>query len=940
LVAAFGLDPVEDAPRRAAHAAIAIRNPAARARAQNDRVAVKVAIHAGGFEVGVGVGGGVPEIDLETKHAAWGTLEGLLARADSDTIVVSTGAAPFLDRWFHLTPIASGLAYRLVGQERPGFGVGRRVSKFVGRRQHLDLLGDHLRMAIGGRGQVIGIVGEAGIGKSRLISEFRRGLAGGPASYQEGTCLSYASATPYLPIVAILRQVCGIDESDRAETITAKVSATLDGMGIAVDASAPYLLQLFGLRDAADTLGSLAPEAVKLRTIEVLRQMILAASRQRPLVFVVEDLHWIDKTTEEVFASLVTDVPGAAVLVVATYRPGYRPPWSGQSFASQMSLAPLSPEEGLVMARSLLPPDVADPLARTIRDKADGNPFFLEELCNAAGAPGQLEAVPDTIEAVLLARIDGLPAEAKTVLQAAAVLGREFSLPLLRAIWDGAGSLDAHLALLTEREFLYQRVMGGMPAYVFKHALTQDVAYGSLSGARRQASHAAAGAALESLFDGRLEEAYDRLAHHYAKTGDAEKAALYLDRSADKAARGDAHDEAVHAWTSALEHVARLPVEVRDRRHLEIVLKQPYSLLRLGRIHAISAQLLQERERLERLHDPALAARYYYLLARAHIFSGHDLAVGYARRSIAAAEHCGDDAIRGKAHGVLALAGALSSEAAQGIAHGDRAVALLQSLKDPSGLCYAYWALGLCRSQTGDFEAALMAEKRAMAIAVEIGDQPLEAYAIWVTGMVHAAGGDGEQGIAECRRAVAKSRDPFNAAIISGFLGFAYLQDGQPRPAIETLEPAIAFLRQAGFPAMDAWFTAFLAEAYRLQGDLDRAESLAAEALHISAEANFRVAAGWAHQTLGRSAQTRGDVPTAAAHFGDALAVFVATQSRYEWGRTQIDLATAAQGRGDSAAAKGHLQEARALFERLRLPRYQERATALAADWSIRLDPT
>src|SRR6266850_3928464 len=701
LVAAFGLDPVEDAPRRAVHAAIAIRNPAARARAEGEAASVMLAVHVGRFEVGFGAG--PPEVELDAKHTAWAILETLLAHADPDTVIVSEAAAMFLERRFHLERIESARpAYRLVGHERPGFGIGRRIPAFIGRRQHLDLLGAHLRMATSGSGQVIGIVGDAGIGKSRLIREFRQSLAGSPAVYREGTCFSYASAIPYLPLIAILRQTCGIGDADRAEAISAKVRRSLAELGMSADAGAPYLLQLFGVREGTEMLASLTPEAVRLRTVDTLRQMILISSRQQPIVFAVEDLHWIDKTSEDVLASLVTDVPGAAVMVVATYRPGYRPPWSGQSFASQISLAPLSPDDSLSMVRALLPPGIPDTLARTIRDKAEGNPFFLEELCNAIEANGQLEsmpAVPDTIEAVLLARIDGIPDAPKSVLQTAAVLGREFSLPLLQATWDGAGALDAHLRLLTAREFLYQRVVGGAPAYVFKHALTQDVAYASLAPARRRTLHAAAGHALESLFADRLEEAYDRLAHHYAKTDDAEKAVRYLDHFAGKAARADAHDEAVQAWTEALQHVERLPAAVRDRRHLEIVLRQPYSLLRLGQIHAISAQLLQERERLERLQDAPLAATYYYLLARAHIFSGHDLAVGYARRSIAAAERCGDEVIMGKAYGVLALAGALSSEAARGIEDGHRAVALLEKSKDQAGLCYAYWALGLCCSR-------------------------------------------------------------------------------------------------------------------------------------------------------------------------------------------------------------------------------------------------
>jgi hypothetical protein len=429
---------------------------------------------------------------------------------------------------------------------------------------------------------------------------------------------------------------------------------------------------------------------------------------------------------------------------------------------------------------------------------------------------------------VLLARIERLEDGPRSVLQTASVLGREFSSRLLHALWVGAGALDVHLDLLTRLEFLYQRAAGAELVYVFKHALTQEVAYASLPPPRCQAIHAAAGRALETLFADRLEEVYDRLAYHYAKTQDAAKAVEYLSRFAEKAARGYAHEEALQAWKEALQHVERLPTDVRDRRHLELVLHLPYSLLPLGRIEETCTILLRERERLERLHDPALAAHYYFILGRAYIFGAHDLAAENARRAIAEAERCGDEAAMGKAYSVLTLAAGLSGQASRGIEDGHRAVALLEKTKERSWLCYAYWALGLCCAQTGAFEEALTAEGRALAIAQATGDHQ-EAYATWVMGIVHAAMGEWEQGVAECQRAVEKTRDALNRAIAMGHLGYAYLEKGDAQQAILTLEQSTPFLHRFGFRSFEGWFTALLAEAYRLQGDLDRAAVLAGQ---------------------------------------------------------------------------------------------------------------
>jgi len=944
LMAVFGLDPIEDASRRAAHTAMAVQKAGERAQREGEAPGIKLAIHVG--EALVGYGAGSVEIDLNAKHEAWTILESLLVRAETNTVVVSEPAILFLERRFDLVPLdpiagVAGRAYRLTGRERPGLDVGRRMARFVGRRLNLELLHSHLASVLRGQGQIVGIAGDAGIGKSRLVAEFRESLVGQPVTYREGACLSYGSAIPYLPVLDILRQDCGIAESDTAGTIREKVRRSLEAVGMDAQESAPYLLQLLGVRDGTERLATLTPEAIKLRTLETLRRIALNASRQRPIVFVVEDLHWIDKTSEELFTALIGDLPGERIMFVSTYRPGYPPPWIAKSYASQMALQPLSPEDSLAMIRSLFPGEVYETLARLILEKAEGNPFFIEELCRTLeehGDVGTLPSVPGTIEQVLLARIERLPAEPKRLLQTASVLGREFSARLLGAIDEGLGPVDAHLGLLSSLEFLFQRTAAKEPVYVFKHALTQQVAYASLPLARRRALHAAAGRALEAEFADRLDEAYDSLAYHYSNTEDAAKAVEYLSRFAEKAARADAHGEAIQAWEKALKHVEGLPAEVRDHRHMELALRLPSSLLPLGRVADICSFLLQERDRLERLHDSALAARYYFLLARAYMLGNHALVAENARRAIAEAEQCGDNATMSGAYGVLAVACALSGQAAHGIECGQRAVMLLEKAPDQWLLCYAYWALGLCYSQTSAFQDAVVAERQALAIAEAIGDQPLETSATWVVGIIHAVMGEWDQGIAECQRAVQRARDVLYRAIATGFLGFAYLEKGKAQPAIAALEESIPLLHQFGLRAFEGWFTTFLAESHRLEGRLDRADALAGAGLRIATEANFCVAVGWAHLALGRIAAARSDLPAAAARLDEALATFTTTHSRYECARTHMDLAAVGWAHGDGDAASRHLATARGLFQELGVPRYCERVERLAADWGISLE--
>jgi hypothetical protein len=407
IVASFGLDPVEDAPIRAALAAMAAR----KAMASPEHGAgsrIVAAVHVGAIGIGRGVDSRT-EIDSEHFRAAGRILDGLLGRAAPDTIATSVDAARFLARRFALERRPSGTG------NAPGFFVVEatreavppefhgRPSRFVGRAGELAFLAQAVAQIKGGRGQVIGVMGEPGVGKSRLVYEFRQGLSGRRVTYLEGRCLSYGIAIPYLPILDILRGACGIVESDGSETIRLKLQASLRETGIEPDHALPYLLRLLGVKEGTESLAAVGGETIKSRTFGILRRMILGASRRHPIVLAVEDLHWVDKTSEEYLASLAEDLGAAAIMLLATYRPGYRSPWIEHSHASQIALRPLTQQDSLTIVQSVLQvDDVAAPLAEAILRKGEGNPFVLEELARSASEhgdrdPSRLE-LPDTIQ--------------------------------------------------------------------------------------------------------------------------------------------------------------------------------------------------------------------------------------------------------------------------------------------------------------------------------------------------------------------------------------------------------------------------------------------------------------------------------------------------------------------------------------------------------------
>jgi class 3 adenylate cyclase/tetratricopeptide (TPR) repeat protein len=531
-----------------------------------------------GLNSGLVVVGSIGD-NLRMDYSAIGDTTNLAARlqqlAEPGTILVSESTTRLVQGAVRLEALApvevKGKTepvpiYKVIGtlpRRSPIASRSERIlSPFVGRERELATLEALFTQVEAGQGQVVGIVAEAGGGKSRLLYEFRQRLQDKRVTYLEGRCLSYGSTIPYHPLIDVLRHNCSISETDSPEAITEKVRLALHEVGIDAEESAPYLLQLLGVKEGTERLTMFTPEAIRTRTFDTLKQMSLKGSQRRPLLFEIEDVHWIDKTSETYLASLVESLPGAAILLLTTYRPGYQPSWLAKSYATQIALRSLVAHDGFRVVRSVAQHHALPaPLGQMIVDKAEGNPFFLEELTRAVIEHEDVQteiAVPDTIQGVLSARIDRLPEAHKRLLQIASVLGREFAPRLLQALWEEPTPLGPLLLDLERLEFLYEQTGADEPLYVFKHALTQEVAYESLLTTRRQVLHAAAGHAIEQLYTDWLTEHYEELAHHFTRGEVWKKAFDYLTKSGDKARQSDANQEAITFYTQAIEVGQRL----------------------------------------------------------------------------------------------------------------------------------------------------------------------------------------------------------------------------------------------------------------------------------------------------------------------------------------------------------------------------------------------
>src|SRR5712691_6876265 len=453
----------------------------------------------------------------------------------------------------------------------------RGLSPFVGREREMTTLHALLTQVEAGRGQVVGVVGEAGIGKSRLVAEFSQSLEGRRLTYLTGRCLSYGSATPYLPLLDLLRHNCGITEADGPEDITAKVHRGLQEVDMPPETWAPVFLPLLGVQEGLDQLTALSPEARRARILTAFTQLSLNGSRERPLVLEIEDLHWIDASSEECLAALVERMAGASLLLLVTSRPGYRPAWIDKSYVTQAALQPLSAEESLRVVQAVLPTEGLSTLAVSrLLAKAEGNPFFLEELARMMveqGSDAPSSIVPDTVQAVLLARIDRLPASAKRLLQAAAVIGKDVALPLLQAVTAvPEEAMHRDLLRLQAAEFLYETHVHAAPVYTFKHVLTQEVASQSLVRRARQQYHERIAQVLEEQFPEVAETQPELLAQHYTEAGRGAQAIPYWQRAGQRAVERSANVEAISHFTKGLELLKALP-ETPERTRQELALQ-------------------------------------------------------------------------------------------------------------------------------------------------------------------------------------------------------------------------------------------------------------------------------------------------------------------------------------------------------------------------------
>ena len=495
------------------------------------------------------------------------------------------------------------------------------LTPFVGRGPELATLRQTLERAMAGHGQVVAVVGEAGVGKSRLVYECLHAPQTQGWRILESASVSYGKATPYFPVIDLLKRYAHVEEPDDPRTVRAKVTGQILTLDETLQDTIPALLSLLEVLPDDSPFRSLDPPQRRQRLLQALKRVLLRESQVQPLLLVFEDLHWIDTETQALLDSLVESLPTARLLLLVNYRPEYQHSWGSKTYYTQLRLDPLPPASADELLQALLGDDPSlAPLKQLLIARTEGNPFFLEESVRTLVETGVLVGersasrlaqalptiqVPATVQAVLAARMDRLPPEDKRLLQTAAVIGTEVPLPLLQAIAElPEAALHRGLAHLQAAEFLYETRLFPEHVYTFKHALTHEVAYSGLLQERRRVLHARIVEVLEALVGDQVAEQVERLAHHALRGEVWDKALTYCRQVGEKAMARSAHREAVGYFEQALSALPHLP-ETRGTREqaidLRLALRNARSIL--GGQGERILQDLQEAEMLAETLD-------------------------------------------------------------------------------------------------------------------------------------------------------------------------------------------------------------------------------------------------------------------------------------------------------------------------------------------------
>ena len=840
IMALFGAPiALEDAPQRAIRSAYAIHREMARFsdKLNQEREGIpplkmRVGIHTGPVVVGT-LGN-----DLRVEFKAVGDTVNLASRveglAKSGTTYVTEATYKLTEGLFLFEALGEKdikgkqeavKTYQVIGPStsRTRFDVSadRGLTPFIGRRRELELLLDSFERVKAGRGQAVSLVAEAGVGKSRLLYEFRKAVSSEDVTFLEGRCLSYSRGVAFYSIIDILKANFDIREGDRDLEIREKIKRGINLVKADEDSTLPYFLELFSVKKSGIDKFSLSPEGKKDQIIEAVKRITLKGSEIRPLILSYEDLHWIDKSSEDLLKHILESIPGARILMIFTYRPEFVHTWGSKSYHSQVTLNRLSNRESLTMITNLLGTEEIDRhLEDMMLEKTEGIPFFIEELVKSLKDLNIIEtkngkyylaknieevSLPSTIQDVIMARVDSLPEGAKELLQTGSVIEREFSHKLIKRVTSlSQEELLSHLSALKDAELLYERGIYPESTYVFKHALTREVVYESILTKRKKRLHKEIGNAIEDLYKDNIVEHYEILAEHYITSEDYEQGAEYSRLAGKKAVKTASFVDAVVYGEKRIFCLEKLPVTADAQK------KVIDARTTLGLYFSQLGHLAEAKKAVDPVISTALQSGYQKRLSQIHTIIG--LYNCHIEEDLSEALHHLEEALRISeeinhmmslffASYWLSLALCYNCEFERAINHIKNALDINVAANSLWGVVAMKSELSRIYNWQGRVDMGYQTSQEALRIAEESGDIYSKAWAYTYHGRSCCFKGLFEEAL-DCLLKGADFSERIDFLKISEFahrgLGFGYSEMGKYRKSKDHYSKTISFGERAG----------------------------------------------------------------------------------------------------------------------------------------------
>jgi class 3 adenylate cyclase/tetratricopeptide (TPR) repeat protein len=940
-------------------------------------------LHGATFRMRMGINTGLVVVgaigrDLRMDYTAVGDTTNLAARllglAQPGQIVVSRRTQQLSAGFFVFEDLgefqvkgrreparAYAVSREISGQTRLEVSRERGLTPLVGRSQELASLAGLHRRAADGQGAIALLVGDAGVGKSRLLYELLHRIEAEGGLELETTCASYGHSMAYRPIVELLRRYLGLVEGSSGEEICSRVAEELQFLGLEGEERAILLAHFLGVSAPPEFLNRFSSSQLKERLLGVLRDVFLSASELASLILVVENMHWIDSASEEFLAHLAAGLPGHRVLLVLTTRPGYAASWLAAPLAQTITLEGLGAGDVRGMVRVLLAAEeVAEPLFQLLADKSEGNPLYVEEILHQLQETGGITVengeaqlshadvtVPATIHDIIAARIDRIAEPLKQTLQGAAVVGRRFGVSLVsRVLQVVPEQVAGHLRDLHALDFVFPSAQDPELMYSFKHALTQDVVYGSVLERRRRQYHTAAGLGLEELYAGQLDEVVELVAYHFGRGQVWNKAVTYQRQAAIKAQVRSAHREALAALEEALEALRHLP-ETPERREQEIDVR----LELRGSLYSLSefekmVTYLQEAEAMasaisdaRRLGLVSIHSAEYFRqrgrFAEARALAEQALAMGdklqdvplknYASHYLGLACHALGD-YRRASELLWAVVQSPRTKWRPGAIGGTLSV----SWEAHQAMNLAW--LARCLAELGEFDEGVDAGRQAVALTEKFGSPYNLAASCIGLGYVSLVRGDLDAAGPVLERATKISREA-NLTLLrpqaTRLLGGVYLLAGRIDEGVALVRAAAEEVESKRLLMQQASVLALLGEACIFADCVDEASTVAQRALALARERGQRGDAAAALYVLGEAA-ARGplDIDKAEHHYLVALALAGELEMRPLLARCHLGIGRLYLRASDRDRAEDHLLTATRLFSAMNMPLWLRQAAS------------